>query len=58
MTPVERLEAAGLCQSVNFTEKEKTALNSLSDEEVDQLINLQKKLGTTENDKARPNFPL
>jgi hypothetical protein len=58
MTPVERLEAAGLCESAVFSEKEKEALNSLSDEEVQQLINLHKKLGTAQSDAARPNFPL
>lgn len=58
MTPVERLEAAGLCKSAVFSEKEREALNSLSEEEVDQLINLHRKLGTPDSNEARANFPV
>lgn len=57
-TPVERLEAAGLCKSAVFSEKEREALNSLSDEEVQQLINLHQKLGPPDSDEARANFPI
>jgi len=58
MTQLERLEAAGLCKSAAFSEKEKAALNALSDQEVQQLIDLHRKLGKAESDAARPFFPL
>ena len=58
MTPVERLEAAGLCKTSALSEKDKAALNSLSDEEVEQLIHLHQKLGPPDSDAARANFPI
>jgi hypothetical protein len=57
-TAVDRLVAAQLCQESNLSENDKHRLNSLSDEEVDQLIALHQKLGTAESDAARPNFPI
>lgn len=57
-TPVERLEAAGLCNSENLSEKDKRALNSLSDEEVQQLKDLHTKLGRADSDAARPFIPI
>ncbi len=56
-TPVERLEAAGLCKPNELSDRDREALNSLSDEEVAQLINLSKKLGRPDNGQ-RPNFPI
>lgn len=60
MTPVERLEKAGLCKSSNLTESEKSRINMMTDEEVDTLVRLREKLGDTEEGRegARPNFPL
>jgi len=57
-SPVERLEAAGLCNPDDLSDKDKRALNSLSDEEVEQLMNLHTKLGKAESDAARPFFPI
>lgn len=57
-TPVERLVAAGLCNHDDLSERDQQALNSLSDAEVQQLMDLHQKLGKAESDAARPNFPL
>ena len=57
-TAVDRLVAAQLCQESNLSENDKHRLNSLSDEEVGQLIALHQKLGTPDSDAARPNFPI
>ncbi len=57
-TAVDRLVAAQLCQVSSLSDNDKQRLNSLSDEEVDQLISLHQKLGPAESDSARPNFPL
>jgi hypothetical protein len=58
LTPVERLQKAGLCDQRDLSEREREALNSLSDQEVEQLIHLTKKLGSPETDAARPIFPI
>lgn len=55
---VDRLVAAQLCEASQLSEKDRERLNSLSDEEVDQLIALHEKLGPAENDAARPAFPI
>lgn len=59
-TPVQRLEAAGICKADSLTATEKEQLSKLSDQEVDVLIKLQQKLGPTEEGReaARPNFPI
>jgi hypothetical protein len=58
MTPVERLEEAGLCKSEDLSDKDRAALNSLSDQEVQQMIDLQRKLGAPDRDAARFNIPI
>lgn len=58
MTPVERLEAAGLCKSSSLSDDDKSRLNKLSDEEVQQMIRLHEKLGPASNEGARPAFPI
>ena len=57
-TPVERLVAAGLCNHDDLSERDQQALNSLSDAEVQQLMDLHQKLGKPDSDVARPNFPV
>jgi hypothetical protein len=57
-TPVERLVAAGLCDQKNLSERDMQALNSLSDVEVQQLMDLHQKLGKPDSDAARPFFPV
>lgn len=57
-TPVERLEAAGLCKSEDLSQKDKAALNSLSDQEVQSYIDLHAKLGKPDSDAARPLIPI
>jgi hypothetical protein len=57
-SPVERLEAAGRCKSDDLSDKDRQALNSLSDQEVQQFISLHEKLGKPDSDAARPNLPI
>lgn len=57
-SPVDRLVSAGLCNASDLSTKDREVLDTLTDDEVDVLVRLQDKLGTAENDTARPNFPL
>ena len=57
-SPVERLETAGLCKSGDLSQKDKAALNSLSDQEVQYFIDLHTKLGRADSDAARPFIPI
>lgn len=57
-TAVERLIEAKLCDESKLSARDRERLNSLSDEEVSQLIALHEKLGPAENDAARPAFPI
>lgn len=57
-SPADRLVSAGLCNESDLSDKDREVLNTLTDEEVDVLVNLHNKLGSAENDAARPMFPL
>ena len=56
----ERLHEAGVLNADHFAENDKKALEGLTAEETDALINLKKKMGDvpTGKDFLRPNFPV
>lgn len=55
---IERLHAAGVIVATNFTDSDKKVLESITDEEVDVLIKLRKKMGQVPEGKEhmRPNI--
>lgn len=58
-TNVERLHAEGIVDAANLTEDEKTAIETMTSEEVDVLISLSSKVGSPDADRrhhASPNI--
>ncbi|MEM7481850.1 MAG: aroma-sacti cluster domain-containing protein [Acidobacteriota bacterium] len=57
---VDRLEAAGVMNAQVLTDKEKSLINDLSDQEVETLINIHRKLGplVKGRDDAQPAIPI
>ena len=55
---VERLHAAGIIVAENFSESDKKVIEAITDEEIEVLIKLRKKLGETPAGKEhmRPNI--
>ncbi len=55
---VERLQAAGVIGSGPIADHHAEKINSLSDDEVNTLINVRKKMGSGDDapDHLRPNF--
>lgn len=55
---VERLHAAGIIVAENFSESDKKVIEAITDEEIEVLIKLRKKLGDVPTDKGhmRPNI--
>ena len=55
---LQKLEDAGILQKQNFTPEELALVAKITDEEVDVLIRLRKKVGAPADDKphVRPNF--
>ena len=59
-TKVERLEEAGILKQQHFNDDDKKHIETMSDDEVDVLIKLRKKMGEAPSGKEhmRPNFPV
>lgn len=57
---VERLETAGILKGEHFSEHDRKIIEQISDEEIEVLIRLRKKLGATQEGREhmRPNFPV
>lgn len=57
---IERLEEAGILNKAHFSDHDTKIIESITDEEVEVLIRLGKKLGKTADGKEhmRPNFPV
>ena len=57
-TNVERLHAAGIIASENFSESDKKVIEQITPEEIEVLIKLRKKLGEVPAGKGhmRPNI--
>ncbi|MGB0122964.1 MAG: aroma-sacti cluster domain-containing protein [Silvibacterium sp.] len=55
---VERLHAAGIIVAENFSESDKKVIEAITDEEIEVLIKLRKKLGDVPAGKGhmRPNI--
>ncbi len=55
---VERLHAAGIIVAENFSESDKKVIEAITDEEIEVLIKLRKKLGDVPTGKGhmRPNI--
>ena len=58
MNPIERLAAAGLLDPERVTERDRDKLMTLTDAEVDYIIDLDRRLGKADLDTARASFPL
>jgi len=56
----ERLHEAGVLNASHYSDQDKKALDSITTEETDALINLKKKMGEVPagKDFLRPNFPV
>lgn len=59
-TTFERLEEAGIIVGQQFSASDKKVLEKITDEEVDVLIKLRKKMGPVPQgkDHMRPNLPV
>lgn len=55
---LERLEDAGILERRHFSAEEQKLVDTITDEEVDVLIRLRKKMGAVPEgkDKIRPNI--
>ena len=55
---LDRLEAAGIIKQEHFSEHDKKLLEGISDEEIEVLVRLRKKLGEVPSgrDHIRPNI--
>jgi hypothetical protein len=60
MGSFERLEAAGVIVGSQFSASDKQILEKITDEEVEVLIKLKKKMGNVPEGKGhmRPNIPV
>jgi len=60
MGSFERLEAAGVIVGTQFSASDKQILEKITDEEVEVLIKLKKKMGDVPEGKGhmRPNIPV
>jgi hypothetical protein len=57
---LEKLEAAGILERRHFSEEELKMIDHITDEEIEVLIKLRKKIGGSPDDKPhiRPNIGL
>jgi len=60
LTNLERLEAARVAISRNYTRTEKTIINRMTEQEVAFLIRMREKYGAAREgeEDVRPNFPV
>lgn len=57
---IERLHEAGVIVADQFSDSDKKVIDSITDEEVDVLIRLRKRMGAVPKgkDHMRPNIPV
>lgn len=57
---IQRLHDAGIIAAHQFSESDKQIIDKLTDEEIDTLIKLRKKMGAVPEGKEhlRPNIPV
>jgi hypothetical protein len=57
---IERLHEAGVIVAENFSDSDKKVIEQITDEEVDVLIRLRKRMGEVPKgkDHMRPNVPV
>lgn len=57
---IERLHQAGIIVAENFSESDKKVIDQITDEEIDVLIKLRKRMGEVPKGKEhmRPNVPV
>lgn len=57
-TKLERLEEAGILEKRHFSAEEQKLIDAITDEEIEVLIRLRKKMGATPEgkEKIRPNI--
>ena len=59
-TNFERLQDAGIIEGQKFSESDKQVIDKITDEEIEVLIKLRKKMGAVPEGKGhmRPNMPV
>jgi hypothetical protein len=57
---LKKLEDAGILETKHFSSEEMALIATITDDEIDVLVRLRKKLGPTDEGKnhIRPNFPV
>jgi DNA phosphorothioation-dependent restriction protein DptG len=57
---IERLHEAGVIVAEQFSDSDKKVIESITDEEIDVLIKLRKRMGAVPKgkDHMRPNIPV
>ena len=58
MNPIDRLAEAGLLDPARLTPRDREKLMTLTDAEVDYIIEMDRRLGKADLDTARASFPL